>query len=173
MLKKLVKELKGLSECVKLNKKYFENIMKDKKEVRSLYFKNEVNEKGYIIEKNNFTVVQSGGVCAICRKIDFGLFGTYPIITTDIFFDMLSDNGKSFVLLHEIGHFSLGHLNNTMDNKRNEELEFDADRYAVDHIGKVNTILALQELLSLIKKASPFYKGEEEFIKRIEKIKAL
>lgn len=95
----------------------------------------------------------------------------YSIIIDDNF-SLLSESTKEFALYHELGHINNGDLvdlSNFFNNIRllikqimylakgnkltiidNKEIEIAADKYAADHIGVDNAILALKELQSLV-----------------------
>lgn len=153
-----------------LREEYAMDVFTDKDSVVMTHNMNEINENGFIFEKNSFTVAQAGCAIALCRKYSWGDFAT-PVITVDTLFGKLSAKSQEFIVYHEIGHFVNGDLDGYME--RNDDAEMAADEYAVSKCGKENAIKALEETLNLLKELDPHYRGEYEFIHRIEKIKAM
>lgn len=90
--------------------------------------------------------------------------GSIAVVTStgDVFVDntfkRLSDNAQSFVLHHEMGHVTLKHnggpayqLNRLMKVLSNHvlDIELEADKWAMDHVGKDIAIQGLKEMRSL------------------------
>ena len=136
----------------------------------------DINEHGYIeMKDSDFVHVNNSLMC-------MGAYSTFhtttgglmdvPVIVTDEYFEMLSENGKTFIRCHELGHHakhldkikSLGSL-----YTRNIEDEYEADAFAMEFMGKDNTLNALKEMRSIT-----FIKStNKEISQRIEKIKSL
>ena len=149
-----------------LREEYAMDIFNDKDSIVMTHSMNEINENGFIFEKNSFVVAQYNCAIALSRSYSWDNFSA-PVITVDYLFTKLSAEAQKFIIAHEIGHFINGYVPG-----REEEDEMAADAYAVDKCGKEVAIAALEETLSLLKQVSPNYNGLE-FTHRIEKIKAM
>lgn len=87
-------------------------------------------------------------------------------LITDLLYNELSDQGKSFILAHEAGHIVNGHikcadgkkavaataseLNGLITRTRSIRKEYEADQYAVKVLGRDNVIDAMTEIHRLM-----------------------
>lgn len=94
-------------------------------------------------------------VAGACRS----LLGTYHIVVDDSFFTF-DDVVQQGILAHEQGHLALGHIENLKENNIAErtrisrmggvqDIELEADAYAVGIVGKANYLRTLNALLTL------------------------
>ena len=176
MLNKMVKIIKGLV----IGFKYCLSSIKDQ-DINMVYGYEliQLEKQGYIIKHNTKRSIQNGG--NICSITLFRQGNNYiPVIIKDGLFDMLSKESQEFIIQHELGHFNL-HLHLLTNEKligtiiRNENVEFEADAYAVCKVGKEQAIRAIEEILQIVNTMN-FGKetnGMKEFKLRIEKINNL
>ena len=110
------------------------------------------------------------------------------VILTDDMFEKLSDNGKMFLLLHELGHQEYKHLeylgaNYSSTNeivrdrlrllKENKvmPIELEADSYVLNYMSKEDVIAALEEVNQISYKTYYAHNKELELRKEIMKEK--
>ena len=114
--------------------------------------KEEVNELGFIVRKNNCILKEYGvSVCGV-KVIENENGKDVALIIFEDMFNELSMNVRLFTLLHELGHFRW--QKNRMKNYfsgRDIELEFEADEEAMETLGYEKCIEALNEEIEFIK----------------------
>lgn len=127
---------------------------------------------GYPIVKNPSYCAANYILFAACVTLGNGT----KVIMCDNIFDKLSEHTKQFIIYHEIGHI----INNDHEKIKNQieyvvkrtlcisditNIELAADRYAIEHVGKHNALLALMEMMDV---AGFVVNVNKEFKKRIE-----
>ena len=134
---------------------------------------------GVLYYKANDYIKSTKGMYAMATRSDSG-----NIILTDNLFEKLSENGKRFVLYHELGHIKNGDLSKVMTEKQAEnirrkrikkilrnqvlDLELNADAFAVKKMGKELAIKGLNEMYNITLKT--FDRQDKEILLRIEAI---
>lgn len=141
-----------------------------------IYFKSQVNECGYILERNSYAVASKNISFAMLQIVQFP-DESAPVITTDYLFELLSDDSKEFIINHEIGHY-IYHEEILLDGvdittERNVNMEMEADSYAAEIVGNEVAIEALSELISIFKSLCAPEEGIVELENRIKYIKSL
>lgn len=158
-----------------LNYKYFKSILSDD---NNIYFSSdEITAEGYIIKQNTLKLINTKASICLCQ-----IYKTYddeyiPCLFVDELYNQLSKESQQFVIYHELGHFNL-HKDIFLNAKglvRNDKIEFEADEYAMNKVGKENAIKALRELQEIglqlnfgLGKSRSYYK---EIERRIENLK--
>lgn len=140
------KLFKNLVNGFKINVDYYKSIAND--DNRTYFCASEITEGGYILRNNTTKVVKANGSICLCTIVEFGEGSFIPCLYTDPLFYKLSVQTQEFVIQHELGHFNL-HLDKLLSNKpikRDINMEFQADEFARDKVGKADAIKALVEL---------------------------
>jgi hypothetical protein len=109
--------------------------------------KNEVNEYGLILLRNNQLLKHFNVVIGCLSVLDFDGNEDYDyMIAIDNGWDGLEEETKKFVIAHELGHKAL-HVNQMVTGiGRDISLEYEADEFAAKIIGVENTIEALEDV---------------------------
>lgn len=137
--------LKNIIKGFKLYKDYFKNMVYENNNLMFTGF--DINSEGYIIRQNSMQVlcVQKSSFC-YCTKVTFENGYEIPLLLHDGFFRILSEDTKRFIIQHELGHYNLQPEIFESKTKRNIELEYEADEYAMNIVGKEIAIKAMNEL---------------------------
>ena len=109
---------------------------------------NDINEFGFILIRNSFILNYYGMAIAgafIADKETIGKDNVPMIIVDDNFYEM-SDNGKAFVIAHELGHFQSNHQQQVGGYERKINDEFEADECGAKLVGYQSAVFALEEL---------------------------
>lgn len=118
-----------------------------------IIYSTEINEEGYILRKDTPSVRKDNNVFAVVHDAMFrDIFGKelhIPYISTDSFFDKLSDFAKDFIIEHELFHHR-NHKDILLRKcGRLLDLEKEADLGAAKKLGYNQALLALIELKSV------------------------
>ena len=107
---------------------------------------------GFILNQDDKALHEVGVVIAgmtICQIDNM----YYPNIMVDDLYYRLTEQTQRFILLHELGHYNLQFdeliAADCEGLYRYDELEFEADGYAADILGKEATMNALKEMKEL------------------------
>jgi Zn-dependent protease with chaperone function len=114
---------------------------------------NSINELGFILIRNDLALSINGMAIAgmFAPKFESMEEKTPMIIVDDDFYN-LSEESRSVIIAHELGHW-LYHQHRAEENKeageyiRHIEDEFEADNYAVEQMGVEATIQGLKDLM--------------------------
>lgn len=138
MLNKIIKGFE-------MYKGYFKNLVYEN---NSMFFTGfDINEEGYISRQNsNYVLGKQKSTLCCCTKVTFENGYSVPLIIHDGFFRMLSNNAQRFIIQHELGHYNLQPELFESQQKRNIELEYEADEYAMNILGKESSIKAMNEI---------------------------
>ena len=137
--------LNNIIRGFKLYKEYFKNMVYENNNLMFTGF--DINSEGYIIRQNSMQVicVLKSTFC-YCSKVTFENGYEVPLLIHDGFFRTLSEDTKRFIIQHELGHYNLQPEIFESEQKRNINLEYEADEYAMNKVGKEIAIKAINEL---------------------------
>ena len=134
---------------------------------------------GIQVYLNNEFLAANGRLIAV-TTVD--AFTAIPMILVDSKFLALGPTTRNFIILHEIGHIQLGHLENGLCSKEENKLrksyskkgiaapnELAADNYAVKILGIVSAIHALNETNNLVER----FMSNRELSIRIKAVSSL
>lgn len=160
MLNNIIKGFRVYIECMKNMVKYDESLLH-----LNGY---DINMKGYICKQNTRLVTKRKSLLAFCSKFTFTNGYYVPIIITDGYFRLLSEDTQRFAIQHELGHYNLQPEIFEDETKRNDTLEFEADEYAMNIVGKEIAIKGLEEIKELLITIH-FGKDNKECIKELDR----
>lgn len=179
----MLNKIMNTINTMKLRMRYVVDLYKFQIPLTYITELDEINEKGYIIKKSTCTLAKSRAQFCLMQIQTFDNQNYFPCLFTDELYYELSKETQEFIIQHELGHFNLQKdilLNNSITQGilRYDELEFEADEYAMNMVGKEQAIKALEELKQLalkvnygkINKHNKF--GIEELDRRIYNLKA-
>lgn len=134
-----------------LRQQFINEVSKDKElyNPRKGYSKSQITSLGYIADHNSYKVLSFDSLFAMTRIARFS-DKNVPVITTDYLYTLLSSKARMFVIMHELGHFNCHEdimLSNTIE--RTDNLEIEADNFAIEYVGKEIAINALNEMKSI------------------------
>lgn len=142
--------INNIKDSIGLYVRYFKGVKYD--DNRMYFTVGEINESGYIMRFNTIKLIQGKANICACQIIQFEKNKYVPCLFIDNLFDELSIPTQEFIIQHELGHFNLHQdilLNPNFGTKRYDNIEFEADEYAMNIIGKENAVNALEEILDL------------------------
>ena len=174
MLKKLSNVKDYSRKGYKLRKKYVREI----ENTANDFFNNQENIEEivefHIHEGRKYGFINNSCGAAVCgiTVAATTLFKTkdnetLQLVLVDEMYNMLSENGKRFVLLHEIGHFENKDFedgNMTRDFKK----EVKADKYALNFMTIEEILSAMKEMAELLKYAVPSACDNTEILSEVE-----
>ena len=168
--------INNIKDSIGLYVRYFKGVAHDD---NRMYFSiNEINEDGYIMRTNTMRLIQGRANICACQLIQFEENKYVPCLIKDSLFDELSITTQEFIIQHELGHFNLHQdilLNPNFGTKRYDNIEFEADEYAMNKVGKEIAINALKELLDLTLRLNMGFgknrSAYKEIQRRIENLK--
>lgn len=162
-----------------MRKKYKDDFVNEFKKLEKSSFKRmadmveyKINDSGHKYGYVNST--------AICVNLGVTIAATtimstkegelIPVILTDKIFNMLSRNGRRFVLLHEVGHYENGDLKISIFNVgRQYRKEIAADMYAAERMGKELTLSAISELIDILEIFAPYASEYTQLISELNR----
>ena len=166
MLSQMMNNRETVVRGHRMRKVYKDNFINDSKKLQ----KNMVDAK--LMDMVEYKINDSGhqygyiNNTAVCVNLGVTIAETtlmvkegeiIPLILTDKIFNMLSRNGRRFVLLHEVGHYENGDLKLSLFNiGRQYRKEIAADMYAAKRMGKELALNAISELISILKIFAPY-----------------
>lgn len=150
----MLNKIKQIKNILKYNyEKGYYQVMSKKGLGEIKLFNTEVNEDGYIIKKDTASVRKNGSIYALVHDVVFkDMFGKelhVPYISTDSFFDKLSDFTKEFIIEHEMVHYRKHKDILLRKCDRLIDLEKEADYGAAKKVGLNQALLALMEIKSV------------------------
>lgn len=142
--------INNIKDSICLYTRYFKGIKDD--DNRMYFTVSEINESGYIMRTNTIRLIQGKANICACQIIQFDDNRYVPCLIKDGLFDELMITTQEFIIQHELGHFNLHQeilLNPNAGTKRHDIIEFEADEYAMNVVGKEIAISALEEIAQL------------------------
>lgn len=137
----------NIIDGLKLNVEYYKSIVND--DHRLYYMEDEIQRGQFIMRSNTSLLLKNKASICMCILVKFNDSTYIPCLYTDGLFNTLTKETQEFIIQHELGHFNL-HLDMLLNSKglvRNDEIEFQADEYAMNIVGKEIAIKALEELI--------------------------
>ena len=132
------------------------------------------NDYGIILAINNFIYLKGGliGFGGIMHNSDESYT---PIIMVDNYYLNMSEEGKKFTVAHELGHLEC-HIEKFImgDGTRDINNEFEADEYALKHLGLEISLKGLNEFKDIVMqnyKLNEDHPSIQEINLRIENLK--
>ena len=179
----MLNKLRSRIESMKIRMRYTIDLYKFQIPLVYINEIDEINNKGYIMKKSTCLLARRRAQFCLMQIQTFDGQNYFPCLYTDELYYELSKETQEFIIQHELGHFNLQKdilLNNVNIEGilRYDELEFEADEYAMNVVGREQAIKALEELKYLalkvnygkINKHNRF--GIEELDRRIYNLKA-
>lgn len=125
------------------------NNVENMEELDHMVTAEDINEMGFVLVKYSDGLAPLGIIYAGMTIAKFENDVEAPVVMIDYNFEDLSRNAQAFMLNHELGHYKLQRdliVQQEQGLFRTIDIEFEADEYAAEQIGKENAIDALIEL---------------------------